>query len=66
MKSRTVETAANVPVRVRLLEELKRGGASGEFVRQYFLWRRELSVEDLKVVWEAAVGRAFGVAPVAI
>ena len=50
----------DLPVRARLLRELERNGASGEFLRQYMLWRRELSVDDLKALWEAVVGRAQG------
>ena len=56
----TATPAADLPIRTRLLRELARDGASGEFLRQYFLCRGSLSVDDLRVLWEALVGRAQG------
>ena len=48
------------------MRELERDGASGEFLRQYLLCRRELTVDDLKALWEAVVGRSQGVIPLAL
>ena len=45
---------------MRLLRELERDGASGEFLRQYMLCRRELSSDDLRVLWDAVAGRTQG------
>jgi hypothetical protein len=55
-----VTHSSDLPIRTRLLRELERDGASGEFLRQYFLCRGSLSVDDLRVLWEALVGRAQG------
>lgn len=48
------EPLSALPARVRLLHELDRDGASAEFLRQYFLLRRELSPADLRTVAAAA------------
>ena len=66
VRSKMLQPAVDLPVRVRLLKELNRNGASGEFLRQYLLWRRELSVEDLKALWEAVVGRSLSAIPLAV
>ena len=58
MRSKLLQPATDLPPRTRLLRELDRDGASGEFLRQYLLCRRELTPEDLRVLWDAAVGRA--------
>ena len=52
--------ADDLTIRTRLLRELERDGASGEFLRQYFLFRGHLSFDDLRVLWEAIVGRTQG------
>ena len=38
------------PARTRLLHELDRAGASSEFLRLYFLLRRELTPADLRAI----------------
>ena len=57
--------AALPPTRESLLRELDQDGVSGEFLRQYLLCRRTLSTEDLRVLWDAVVGKAQGLLPVA-
>ena len=58
MRSKLLQPSTDLPPRARLLRELDRDGASGEFLRQYLLYRRELTTEDLKVLWNAVVGRS--------
>ncbi|HEU5315041.1 MAG TPA: hypothetical protein VFX49_02965 [Chloroflexota bacterium] len=53
MTSTAALPGAEPPARVRLLRELARDGASAEFLRQYFLHRRELNADDLRAVWQA-------------
>ena len=57
VRSKLLQPPTDLPPRARLLRELDRDGASGEFLRQYLLFRRELSTDDLKALWDAMVGR---------
>ena len=57
VRSKVLQPDTDLSPRARLLRELDRDGASGEFLRQYLLFRRELSTDDLKALWDAMVGR---------
>ena len=60
VRSSVTAPDTDLPIRTRLLRELERDGASGEFLRQYFLCRGDLTSDDLRVLWDAVVRRTQG------
>ena len=60
----TMVSSRRLAARVRLLHELEHGGASGEFLRMYFLLLSELGPADLSAVEHALDRHLSRVTPV--